>query len=383
MGKQTTTPKLDPLTLYLCDPIGQGVQHCRVSINRTDLDSFMSQLRSRIPQELTQEIEEESSGVDAPARRRMHRLGSELNEMADFVLRVISRPRLSSWTTQAFSELQQYVLPVLDWMAFVNGRDPVSWRPLDKSKKSTLLQTQGLFQLRRIARSKYGAFDSNLPIASTQDAVHIFTLHHRDAFILDIMSIQKQSLDRFLKFLTNLPEIGTGMQLITRSSLYSSRAVLEPYIPALSAWTEGRIAAERIPRYIVEYIQAAIGYYNQEEWRTSIVLSAIAVETLLAEIYEHEFRKEAPDIPLGALKDKLVDLFKKAGKDPAFPKTVLEWIDRTNDSRIAAVHRGSRQLSGRETLEALRGLLKVAFWYHALDAATLAEPSLVTARHAK
>lgn len=153
---------------------------------------------------------------------------------------------------------------------------------------------------------------------------------------------------------------------MNRGLQYSSRAVLEPYVAGVSAWINGRTAAERIPSYLLEYLEAGVRYYHAREWRTSIVLSAIALETLLAEMYEHEFRQLAPDEPLGALKDEIMILSKKRGKPTAFPSDILEWIKKTNEARIASVHRASRELSGREALEAVRGLLRVISWYHGL-----------------
>jgi hypothetical protein len=362
--------QLDPLTAYLGNPIGHGVHCCRISIDRTALDRYMDSLRNHIPTELREEIEEESTVPRRLARARTRR-GEILNDLSDLVRRLLLGTSLSSLKGILTPELQQYLRPVLDWMVFINDLAPIDWSLFDRyafkdKERRTLTLPPLTLQLRRIGRSPHGVFDPSLPLAANQDAIHISSFGHRDALILEVTSVQEQSLERFLRFLSTLPEIGAVLRVISKRPLYSSRVVLEPYMPALSAWIQGSTAAERLPRYLIDYVEAAIRYYNQEEWRTSIVLSAIALETLLAEIYEHESRRQAPDVPLGALKDEITDLFMKAHKGPAFPAEVLEWIDKTNNARIAAVHRGSRQLSGKETLEALRGLLKVVLWYHGL-----------------
>ena len=97
------------------------------------------------------------------------------------------------------------------------------------------------------------------------------------------------------------------------------------------------------------------------------MLSAIALESLLAEMYEHEFRKQPPDgMTLGGIKDEIVKQFTAQNK-AAFPHEIHGWIKKTNETRISAVHRGVRQLSGREASEALRGSLKFALWHHCRD----------------
>jgi hypothetical protein len=164
--------------------------------------------------------------------------------------------------------------------------------------------------------------------------------------------------------LRGVPEINKSLRIIKQEPHHSSRLVFDPYPAAVSAWIRGQSATENIPRYVLDYLQAAFEYYDDREWRTSVVLSAIALETLLAEMFENEFHKQAPDVPLGALKKRIEKTFQKARKSQAFPDEILDWIDKTNAARIAAVHRGGRELSMRETLEAHRGLVKVALWYY-------------------
>ena len=76
---------------------------------------------------------------------------------------------------------------------------------------------------------------------------------------------------------------------------------------------------------ILNFLEASINYYSQKEWRTSIILSSIAVEGIFAELYEEEYKKNVPDIPLGGLikevekpslskTNKLVEGIKENGK---------------------------------------------------------------------
>jgi len=85
---------------------------------------------------------------------------------------------------------------------------------------------------------------------------------------------------------------------------------------------------------------------------------------LSAELFEEEFHKQAPDIPLGSLKEKIKEYYRNDRRSNPFPKEVEEPIDLTNQSRIAAVHRGNVQLSLKESTDALRGTAKFTIWYY-------------------
>jgi len=370
--------RLDPLTSYLWDPISQGVRYCRLSIDRSALENFVNEIKKRLPEEIKQEISEATMrkadfkflrfGIPDTLEELLKSQIESLDSVTKIVQKTIERVDFQRWTP----ELVDYLSPALDWMAFVNDQQAFTTAIKEIRKQSAARQIFSpkvlsvSFRLRQIIENR-GLFDSDLPLVPSQDAIHIASHEHADAFILDVTSIKEEALNRFLKFLSDVPEINAGLRKIINRTQYSSRVVFEPYPTAVSAWVGGRLAAEHFPGYVRQSVKAAIRYYNTKEWRTSIVLSAIALETLLAEMFEDEFHKQADDIPLGALKDKIVESFNLEKRGPAFPNEIIEWIDKTNAARIAAVHRGSIQLSARETLEALRGFVKVALWYYYRD----------------
>jgi hypothetical protein len=112
---------------------------------------------------------------------------------------------------------------------------------------------------------------------------------------------------------------------------------------------------ESIPREILEYFDGSIRYWERSEWRISVILSAIAVESLLAEIYEEYYHEIAPSDPLGALRDRI----EKKHKLP--PKTRKD-VDLVNRGRISAVHRSSMQVGEQEARNALMGATRFTNW---------------------
>jgi HEPN domain-containing protein len=104
------------------------------------------------------------------------------------------------------------------------------------------------------------------------------------------------------------------------------------------------------------FISGAVRYINSREWRTSIVLSAITVESILAELYEDASKEPAPDTPLG-------DLFRKVKEKIDIPPDIVDAINMTNEARIAAVHRSPSPISDRDATNALFGAIKLTLWY--------------------
>jgi hypothetical protein len=111
-----------------------------------------------------------------------------------------------------------------------------------------------------------------------------------------------------------------------------------------------------IPSDLRSFLHGAIRYIFSSEWRTSIVLSAISVESVLADLYEEMHKIPAPDIPLG-------DLFRQVKEKIDFPPEIARAINMTNEARIAAVHRSRFPVSDREAINALYGAINFTSWY--------------------
>ena len=112
----------------------------------------------------------------------------------------------------------------------------------------------------------------------------------------------------------------------------------------------------RITEDLRDFLKGSMRYHSDEEWRTSIVLSAIAVESVLADLYEEEHKTYAPNVPLGNLYDKVKGKVK-------FPPEVMKAIEMVNEARISAVHRSRFPVSDREATNALYGSTTFIMWY--------------------
>src|SRR5207249_8141522 len=125
-------------------------------------------------------------------------------------------------------------------------------------------------------------------------ALHIAEIEHDDIAIFDASSIGSDAIGRFTATLKETPDVGDAFKVVSTGKQFSSRIVFDLIPAATSAWTRLASTAERVPNFILSYVAAAYDYISKEEWRTSIVLSAIALESLIAEMYENEFKKIAP-----------------------------------------------------------------------------------------
>lgn len=125
---------------------------------------------------------------------------------------------------------------------------------------------------------------------------------------------------------------------------------------AVRFWLEDE-ASISIPSDLKSFLIGAIDYLSSQEYRTSIVLSAITVESILADLYEEKYKSLAPDIPLG-------DLLGHVKNKISFPPDILSAIETTNRARIAAVHRSRLPVSEREAINALFGATAFAQWIY-------------------
>ena len=349
----------DQLTLYLWNPISQGAYHSRICFSGLAPDEYLKRIEKHIPSKYRRELKREKTPL---LRSHVTNLRADITKFGEAfdLVRRLARSLGPDTLGEFLSDSSKEMGALLEWISFVSGDKEIA--SVLSRKSSSLMY---LYHLRsRLVHTEHLLPNPDLALPKQQDAIHVSTVRHNSDIILDITSVKEASLDRYLKFLSDTPEVGSSIRIITPISVHhSSRVVLEPYVPAVSAWTKGRVAVERIPKYLLEYFEAAVQYYDTQEWRTSIVLSAIALESLLAEMFEHEFREEAPDSPLGGIKDEILRRA-ESRKVPAFPHEIHDWVKKTNETRISAVHRGVRLLSGREALDALRGSVKFALWYH-------------------
>ena len=176
-----------------------------------------------------------------------------------------------------------------------------------------------------------------------------------EKIILEVATTKKDGMSRFHNFIKSIPHIGDTITEIRKRKTHSSRYTFRPYPLAVRLWLmhEKSVA---VPNDLKDFLRGAVRYYTEEEWRTSIVLSAIAVESILADLYEEQYKEYAPNVPLG-------ELFHKVKNKITFSSDIIRAIENVNEARISAVHRSRFPVSDREASNALHGATIFVMWY--------------------
>lgn len=194
----------------------------------------------------------------------------------------------------------------------------------------------------------------------TEDIV--FKFDELNEIALDITSVKKEGSTFFLKCLKTIPAIGRTVAVNKKpTETHSSRYTFSPYPVAVRLWLR-KEACKTIPKDLRAFLDSSSSYYISEEWRTSIVLSAITVESLLADLYEEEHHEPSPS------RATLGELFELAKKKVDFPQNIADAITMANNARISAVHRSRFPVSDREATNALYGATNFAMWYFSMRA---------------
>lgn len=198
-------------------------------------------------------------------------------------------------------------------------------------------------------------FDSHI-VPEVKDVFSIEKkLIDEDKWLFDTVTIKGDGDILFKKCLMSIPLLKNETQILKKKKQFSARYTFRPYPLAVLLWLVDESSIS-IPSDLRSFLQGAISYFFSSEWRTSIVLSAISVESMLADFYEEKFKKPAPDIALG-------DLLHKVKKKISFPQEVSNSINITNKARIAAVHRSPFPVSDKEAINALYGATSFILWY--------------------
>lgn len=203
--------------------------------------------------------------------------------------------------------------------------------------------------VRRTFQSKI--YDDVFDVLSLDKKISI----EKRMIILETISIKEVGINRFTNFISNIPGLDQSYQIITDRKSYSERYIskLYPYAVTLFLNHDLRFL---LREDLKNFINAAIDYYHSNEWRTSIVLCSIAVESIMAELYEEYYAEEAPDRPLGSL-------IKSVEQKKKFPKKVREKVMALNQARISSVHRSKNPISDKEAIIALRGITQLSLWF--------------------
>ncbi len=174
-------------------------------------------------------------------------------------------------------------------------------------------------------------------------------------WLFDVVAIKEVGIEEFKNHLDCIPRVEETKQILKERRQFSTRYTFRPYPLAVKLWLQDD-ASIAVPSDLKSFLQAASNYFFSAEWRTSIVLSAISVESVLADLYEETKKEPAPDVPLG-------DLFRQVKEKIGFPADIVKAIEVTNESRISAVHRSRFPVSDKEATNALHGSTNVILWY--------------------
>ena len=115
------------------------------------------------------------------------------------------------------------------------------------------------------------------------------------------------------------------------------------------------MAHRNVSRDIIDLLNAAIEYMDKREWRMSIILSALSVETILGDIYEELTRKNAPAAPIGYL-------IQEINKIKKFPPSANKKLKNVNRMRRIAVHRGTTIFNEKDAITTLMGAIQFLIW---------------------
>jgi hypothetical protein len=175
-------------------------------------------------------------------------------------------------------------------------------------------------------------------------------------WMFDIISTKEKAILSFKEMLEAIPTVKENMEVKKSKQHFSMRYVFRPYPWVVQLWLKSE-SSITVPFDLKSFLNGAVRYILSSEWRTSIVLSAISIESVLADIYEETHKEPAPDVPLG-------DLFKQVRSKVDFPQDIIKAVTMANDARIAAVHRSRSSVSDREANNALFGATNFVYWYY-------------------
>jgi hypothetical protein len=173
--------------------------------------------------------------------------------------------------------------------------------------------------------------------------------------VLDFISLTSSVLKEFKDFILSIPIVGEHTVFSSICQKHAAKYVSVLYPAVVALWADF-LANYTTSEDQVELLSSALDYFYTREWRTSILLTAISMEKLVAELFEELFKKPCPPFPIGSI-------FKRISKSKPLPKDIELAVKTTNRIRIAAVHRSYMPLGIKEATEALSGAMTFLFWY--------------------
>lgn len=332
---------MDMIVDYLKNPMEIGIRHKKICVDFSDVLGYLQSLMD----EYLKLYGSEKRRASSPFREE--RANNALTKMKE----ITPSDNYFDLLIETLSEFSHFP-------SFPEDLGPYFYRelPMRTIDGKPMLKPDGTQMTRHSYRPPpIHIFNSRIMIS----AKDVLTIDKNkvdgNRYIFDLVSIKENGINNFLQFLGMIPPLKDKITILKDVSHYSSRYVFRPYNYAVELWIEDE-ASTALPLDLKSILQGATKYISSGEWRTSIVLSAITTESILADIYEETFKKQAPDVPLGNLFQYVKDKIK-------LPQEIVSAIEATNEARIAAVHRSRFTVSNREAVNALYGATNLSVWY--------------------
>ena len=330
---------MDTIIKYLQNPMKIGVYNYKSIIDFSGISDYLQKLIAEYKESFTK-----AEGKKKYPRRvfetRLSELGEAIQQLKE------ERPKSAAFfdslcrTYREFARLDEFPKELGD--LFFRERE--------------IKMSSG-----RVIKAKFRTpkppviFDSHL-IPASNDILSIEKEQiSKGKWLFDVVTVKKAGLTAFKKYFLCIPVIKEGMTVLKEKRQFSTRYTFRPYALATELWLKDS-SSITVPSDLKSFLHGGIRYFSSGEWRTSIVLSAIAVESVLADLYEEKYKEAAPDVPLG-------DLFHQVKQKIDFPPEIVKAIEMTNKARIAAVHRSRFPVSDRESINALFGATNFTLWY--------------------
>lgn len=314
---------------YLSNPIKHGVFTQTLSFSIYSVESLVQKLKPKIERKYPKGFASS--------------LPSDFKDFVDYVHWVDFETALYNLNT---------ILRCINWEKGINSKKRKQDQPI-YYWSDILAETLGDLSNKKWVKIEH--FPDYSLLLEIYDAINISKMGQDKKVFLTVTTVGERGLKCFDEFVRAIPDIGREIRLSETRKRHLQRFVYRPFAPALMLWIN-EIAFDLIPNPVKQFLNGAISYFRHNEWRTSIVLSAIAVEIILAELYEENFQEESPDVSLG----RLIELLKEK---ITLMQEIENSISVTNERRIMAVHRSQIIPSEKEAIDALFGAAKLALWY--------------------
>lgn len=332
---------MERIVKYLTNPLQNGVYYCQFTADFSALEQLCRDIAT-----IAEKHKFESKELNKIADRIKREAFLDLDEVVDSFSKALG---YFAQFKECPKEILVYLLGHQTLKRFADFED---------LSRSIVFRDLLLHKVTIVGRRPFEVFESHV-LDDINDVIVIESERTKDenVLLLGIATIKKGGLSTFNDFMRCIPHIGETVKELRRRKTHSSRYAFRPYPLAVRLWLEHEKSIT-VPSDLRDFLRGSIRYHSEREWRTSIVLSAIAVESILADLYEEEFKEYAPNVPLGELYHKVKDKVN-------FPSDIKGAIEMANEARISAVHRSRFPVSDREATNALYGSTTFIMWYSA------------------